>query len=321
MIEAVRDGQFDVGMDGITITDERKKQVDFSDPYMVSQQFMLVRADESRFTDAKTFAADKDLLIGAQAGTTNFYVAVYNVLDGDEKNPRVKLFDTFGASVQALKSGDVDLVLMDKTSAAGYMGASPNSFKIVGDPLGTEEFGFILKPGSDLVAADQCGNPGDEGRRHLRQAQQEVVLRLPSRQVSEGSRRGPCRLRRRRSARELPYWLLATALLAPPLPLADRHERKLPHHLRGASPGRAGHALGDGRCLCARRRPRPRRRARPALRAIRVLREVATFYVEIIRGIPVLVLLFYVAFVGAPIWSVPGTTSSPGRSKPDCCRP
>jgi polar amino acid transport system substrate-binding protein len=139
-------------MDGITITDERKKQVDFSDPYMVSQQFMLVRADENRFTDAKSFAANKDLLVGAQAGTTNFYVAVYNVLDGDESNPRIKLFDTFGASVQALKSGDVDLVLMDKTSAAGYMGASPNSFKTIGEPLGTEEFGFIFKPGSDLVA-------------------------------------------------------------------------------------------------------------------------------------------------------------------------
>ena len=44
------EGQFDVGMDGITITDERKQQVDFSVPYMVSQQFMLVRADETRFT-------------------------------------------------------------------------------------------------------------------------------------------------------------------------------------------------------------------------------------------------------------------------------
>ena len=43
MIPAVKDGQFDVGMDGITINDERKAQVDFSDPYMTSQQFMLVR--------------------------------------------------------------------------------------------------------------------------------------------------------------------------------------------------------------------------------------------------------------------------------------
>jgi polar amino acid transport system substrate-binding protein len=152
MIAAVQEGQFDVGMDGITITDERKQQVDFSDPYMVSQQFMLVRADEDRFTDAKTFGANSELLVGAQAGTTNFYVAVYNVLDGDEANPRIKLFETFGASVQALKSGDVDTVLMDATSARGYMGASPDSFKIVGDPLGTEEFGFILTPGSDLVA-------------------------------------------------------------------------------------------------------------------------------------------------------------------------
>jgi polar amino acid transport system substrate-binding protein len=152
MIQAVREGQFDVGMDGITITDERRGQVDFSDPYMVSEQFMLVRADEDRFTDAKSFAANEDLLVGAQAGTTNFYVAVYNVLDGNEQNPRVKLFDTFGASVQALKSGDVDLVLMDKTSAAGYIGASPGSFEIVGEPLGREEFGFIFTPGSDLVA-------------------------------------------------------------------------------------------------------------------------------------------------------------------------
>lgn len=152
MIQAVRDGQFDVGMDGITINDERKQQVDFSDPYMISEQFMLVRADENRFTDGPSFAALKDGLVGAQAGTTNFYVAVYSVLDGDEKNPRVKLFDTFGASVQALKAGDVDTVLMDRTSADGYIGAQPGAFKVVGGPLGREEFGFILKKGSDLTA-------------------------------------------------------------------------------------------------------------------------------------------------------------------------
>jgi polar amino acid transport system substrate-binding protein len=153
MIQAVRDGQFDIGMDGITINDERRKQVDFSDAYMSSQQYMLVKKDEIRFTDEKTFAADPKLLIGAQAGTTNFYTAVYNVLDGDEKNPRIKLFDTFGATVQALLAGDVDMVLMDATSTQGYIGANPDKLKQVGGPLGNEEFGFILKPGSDLTAA------------------------------------------------------------------------------------------------------------------------------------------------------------------------
>lgn len=151
MIQAIRDGQFDVGMDGITITDERKGQVDFSIPYMISQQFMLVRADEGRFSDEKTFAANGKLLIGSQAGTTNFYSAVYNVLDGNEQNPRIKLFETFGATVQALLAGDVDMVLMDAASSKGYIGANPNKLKTVGGPLGTEEFGFIFKLGTDLV--------------------------------------------------------------------------------------------------------------------------------------------------------------------------
>jgi polar amino acid transport system substrate-binding protein len=152
MIQAVRQGQYDVGMDGITITDERKMQVDFSDPYMVSQQFMLVRKEETRFKDAAGFAANPKLLFGSQAGTTNFYVAVYSVLDGDEKNPRIKLFETFGATVQALLARDVDCVLMDAASGRGYVGSNPDKLKIVGEALGTEYYGFIFKPGSDLTA-------------------------------------------------------------------------------------------------------------------------------------------------------------------------
>ncbi len=151
MIAAVHDGQFDVGMDGITITDERKEQVDFSMPYMVSQQFMLVRSDEERFTSPEEFGADEKLLIGSQTGTTNFYVAVYEVLDGDEANPRIKLFESFGAAVQALLSDDVDMVLMDAASSRGYVGASAGKLKSIGDALGTEEFGFIFTSGSDLV--------------------------------------------------------------------------------------------------------------------------------------------------------------------------
>ena len=151
MIQGVQQGLYDVGMDGISITDDRKKQVDFSDPYMLSQQFMLVRADETRFSDAKSLGAG-DFLIGAQSGTTNFYTAL-DVTGTDDKNPspRIKLFDTFGATVAALKAGDVDAVFMDNASAAGYMGASPNAFKIAGDPVGHDEFGFIFKSGSDLV--------------------------------------------------------------------------------------------------------------------------------------------------------------------------
>ena len=151
MIQAVHDGQYDIGMDGITINDERKAQVDFSDPYMISQEYMLVKADNKDIVSPETFKANPKYLVGAQAGTTNFYTAV-DILGGDDKNPRIKLFDTFGASVEALKAGDVDLVLMDQTSANGYIGANPGAFKTVGQPIGSDQFGFIFKKGSDLVA-------------------------------------------------------------------------------------------------------------------------------------------------------------------------
>ena len=152
MIPAVSQGQYDMGMTGITIREDRAEMVDFSAPYMRSEMTMLVRADEERFDDAESFAADEDLLMAAQPGTTPFYVGVYDVLDGDEQNPRIRQFETFGAGVQALRTGDVDLVLTDGVAAEGYVEASDGALKTVGEPLGTEDFGFIFPKGSDLVA-------------------------------------------------------------------------------------------------------------------------------------------------------------------------
>lgn len=152
MIPAISEGQFDIGMTGITIREDRAEVVDFSESYMTSQMVMLVRGDEDRFDDAASFAADPDLLMAAQPGTTPFYVGVYEVLDGDEANPRIKMFETFGAGVEALRNGDVDLALTDGTAGNGYVEASGGGLKIVGTPLGTEDFGFIFPKGSDLVA-------------------------------------------------------------------------------------------------------------------------------------------------------------------------
>ncbi len=183
MIQAVSDGQYDIGMTGITINDERKEKVDFSDPYMRSEQFMLVRGDENRFTDAKSFAADENLLIGAQPGTTPFYTAVYDVLDGDEQNPRIKLFETFGATVQALKTGDVDMVLTDGTAGKGYVdgfGRRPET-----DRRSARHGGFRLhlSEGFRSRRAGQCGDRRAEGRRNDRRAEQEVVPRLQVRRI------------------------------------------------------------------------------------------------------------------------------------------
>jgi polar amino acid transport system substrate-binding protein len=152
MIPAVSEGQFDMGMTGITIRDDRKDKVDFSDAYMRSEMLMMVRGDEARFTDAASFGANPDLLMAAQPGTTPFYVGVYEVLDGNEENARIVKFETFGAGLEALKAGDVDLVLSDSTAANGYVAASEGGLKIIGAPLGAEDFGYIFPKGSDLVA-------------------------------------------------------------------------------------------------------------------------------------------------------------------------
>jgi polar amino acid transport system substrate-binding protein len=151
MIQAVSDGQYDMGMTGISIKEDRKEKVDFSDSYMVSEMFMLVRADEDRFTDSKSFAAFEDGLVGAQPGTTPFYTAVYDVLDGDEANPRIKLMETFGATVQALRAGDVDVVLIDGVAGKGYVEASNGGLKLYNEALGTDNFGFIFPKGSEYV--------------------------------------------------------------------------------------------------------------------------------------------------------------------------
>ena len=47
---------------------------------------------------------------------------------------------------------DVDVVLTDGTAGKGYVDASNGGLKLVGGPLGTEDFGFIFQKGSDLVA-------------------------------------------------------------------------------------------------------------------------------------------------------------------------
>lgn len=151
MLEAVQHQQYDIGMNGIAINEQRTQQVDFSTPYMTSQLFMLARVFEDRFHDARSFIVNEDLSMGAQLNTTNFCAVAEKVFHGDKESPRIKSFKTFSTAVHALKIGDVDSVLMDAQSVRGYIGKHPGEFKIIGGPLGGEEFGFIFPHGSDLV--------------------------------------------------------------------------------------------------------------------------------------------------------------------------
>ncbi len=146
IFEATAAGQYDVVADGVTITDERKKTVAFSDPYMVVNQVLLVRADETRFTDSKGLVALTDLTVGTQLGTTNEKVAINLVGEA-----RVKAFETFDAPVLALMSGDVDAVVIDDQAGKGFMKENAGKMVMLPERFPGEELGFVFKQGSDLI--------------------------------------------------------------------------------------------------------------------------------------------------------------------------
>jgi polar amino acid transport system substrate-binding protein len=146
IFEAAAAGEFDVAADGITITEERAQVVAFSDPYIEYGQSLLSAADEDRFVDAESFAADESLVVAVQQGTTNEIAAIELV-----GAARVDSYEDFGVAVQALLSGDADAVVIDNVAGIGFINNNPGELKFIGEPFTTELLGFIYPMDSDLI--------------------------------------------------------------------------------------------------------------------------------------------------------------------------
>ncbi|HET8739926.1 MAG TPA: transporter substrate-binding domain-containing protein [Acidimicrobiia bacterium] len=146
VIDQVANGELDTAADGISITDERKEIVDFSEPYMVVQQKFIKQLDDDRFTSVDD-VVDSDAIVGTQVGTTNFELAAELV--GED---RIEAFDQFGLAIQALIAGDVDVVIIDDAAGLGYIGENADQIETIDDPLQSDPLGFIFPKGSDLVA-------------------------------------------------------------------------------------------------------------------------------------------------------------------------
>lgn len=147
MIAAVAAKQFDMAADGITITEERRQSVDFSDGYIKVDQRLLVRADEDRFQSIDDFKAG-EFKLATQKGTTNYDEGVKMVGEA-----RITAFDDFGSAVQAVIAKDADAVIIDDTAGQGYVGVNADRLKLLdGTITSGQELGFIFPKGSDLVA-------------------------------------------------------------------------------------------------------------------------------------------------------------------------
>lgn len=141
---------FDFNLQQFSITDERKKSVDFSSPYYSTTQTVVTIAG-TKAANAKSIADLQSTLLGAQAGTTS-YSAITDVIKPTKKG---LAFNTNDDAVAALKNGQVDALVMDLPTALYEAAVDLTNGKIVGQlPTAQkgDEFGLVLDKGSALTA-------------------------------------------------------------------------------------------------------------------------------------------------------------------------
>jgi polar amino acid transport system substrate-binding protein len=133
-------GDFDVALSQVTITDERKQVVDFTEPYFESDQGVLVMAG----TKVETVDEARALQWGVQSGTTGAdYLA--NTLQTDSE-PQV--FQDLAAGFAALEAGQVDAFMMDTAIVLAQASESGGSEEVAAQFKTGEEYGGILPKGS-----------------------------------------------------------------------------------------------------------------------------------------------------------------------------
>ena len=140
LIAALQAGSVDFVASGMTATDERRKSVDFSDPYYSSKQTIIVRAVE---TGVASVSDLKKRSVGVQSGTTGEIYATEEI-DGAE----VKSFKTVIDASLALKNGAIDSIIVDELPAKEIVKRNPD-LKIVDDDFFTDEYAIAVKKGND----------------------------------------------------------------------------------------------------------------------------------------------------------------------------
>lgn len=142
---------FDFNLQQFSITDERKKGVDFSSPYYTTVP-ALVSVKGNKGADATDIAGVKDSLIGVATGTTTLK-AVEDLVDPTQD---VKIFNSNEDAVQALSSGQIDLLAVDLPTAFYLASAELDDGVVVGQldtTEGGDQFGLVLPKDSDLTDA------------------------------------------------------------------------------------------------------------------------------------------------------------------------
>ena len=143
IIAGVQGGKFDMGMAGMTVTDERKESVNFSDSYATAIQVVIVAED----SDIKSVDdITEKTKIGVQQGTTGHIYA-----SDDYGEDAVVPFNKGADAVQALKTGKVDCVIIDNEPAKAFVKAN-DGLKILETEYVTEQYAIcVAKNNEELL--------------------------------------------------------------------------------------------------------------------------------------------------------------------------
>ena len=139
IIPEITSGKADMGLAGMTVTEDRKQSVDFSDTYAKASQKVIVKEDSE-------IASPDDLagkIVGVQLGTTgDIYVS-----DLEADGTTVERYNKGFEAVQALSQGKIDAVVIDGEPAKTFV-AQTEGLKILEDSFTDEEYAIAVKKGN-----------------------------------------------------------------------------------------------------------------------------------------------------------------------------
>jgi polar amino acid transport system substrate-binding protein len=143
IIESVKSGKADLGVSGFTITAEREAAVDFSNPYYLSNQAVVIRKDSGLNVVTALIGKGPNKAVGAQNGTTGFGW-VEDQLQANGVDVQLKGYDTYPMAILDLINKRIDAVIQDEPASQASLSAYPNDLTIAGILNTYEYFGFLV---------------------------------------------------------------------------------------------------------------------------------------------------------------------------------
>ena len=144
LVPAIQAGNIDIVASGLSITYERKEQVDFSDEYYISGLVVAVAASNKDVKSVDDLG--KDDIVGVQIGTTGAQKA--NALRKSGQIKHVKTYNGLDVAFKDLETGTIDAVINDKPVTESYVAKADGKLKAVGDALDSDPFGIAVKKGN-----------------------------------------------------------------------------------------------------------------------------------------------------------------------------